>query len=186
MMAQLDLLEQPEPRRERVASHLAQPFDREEARVVDGLYRENRKLVRCFAVRLRGRFGSCMNTADVESCVGVAFLKAWRAYDPARGAFSSIFWRFALGECLHWIKASNFSVAAPQRVRARGAKARRLLHQGGSPEDVIEELGCTAEQLRDALAATAGIAHDQMGFDLHASRHLTPWEALEAEAVAVW
>lgn len=176
----------PPKRRDRVVSHLAQPFDREESRVVNGFYRENVRLVRCFIGRLRKKYGGCMDPVDVESCVGVAFLKAWRAWKVEKGEFSTVFWVYAQGECQHWIKANNFAVKAPQRVRARGAKARRLLEMGFSTAHVLEEVGCSMEQLEDALKATAGLAHEQKDWEMHASHQMTPWEVLEAETGAVW
>ena len=47
-------------------------------------------------------------------------------------------------------------------------------------DEPMPEMDDIADQLKDALQATAGMAHEQMGFSLHASHHMTPWEALEA------
>jgi hypothetical protein len=46
---------------------------------------------------------------------------------------------------------------------------------------VCKELSCTKTELKDALLATAGVAHDVKGFDLHVCPRPTPWEVLEAE-----
>jgi hypothetical protein len=49
---------------------------------------------------------------------------------------------------------------------------------------VCRELGISRDDLRDALLATAGIAHETKGFDLHVCPRLTPMEVLEAEEEA--
>ena len=41
------------------------------------------------------------------------------------------------------------------------------------------ELSCSPDDLRDALVAVTGVAHDTMGFDLHACDKDTPQESAE-------
>ena len=52
---------------------------------------------------------------------------------------------------------------------------------GWEPGAVCQELGISRDDLKDALLATAGVAHDVKGFDLHVCPRATPWEVLEAE-----
>jgi len=179
---QLTLLD-PEPAalpRKTTGGHLAEPLSPEERRRFGRFYAENVRLVRKFAHKLRGLYGGCMEPEDINHCCDLAFLKACRAWQPDRGAFSTVFWTFAQGEARHWIRDRNWSVAAPGRVRDLGMRARRLAEAGLSPEQVRRELHCSADDLRLALVATSPVGHDRHGFDLHACPRATPWEALEA------
>jgi DNA-directed RNA polymerase specialized sigma subunit len=180
---QLDLFRPPEPKpvkRPRSASHLAEPLSREEQRRFGRLYAANVRLVRKFAGRLRQQYGHCVATEDINSCCDLAFIKACRAWDPDRGALSTIYWRFAHGEVLHFLRGNNWGISATHRARQLGLAARRLMDAGMSVDAVCRELACSAEDIRLALVATAGMAHDTMGFDLHVCDRPTPWEVLEA------
>jgi DNA-directed RNA polymerase specialized sigma subunit len=178
---QLGLFGEPEPPVEKRTAHLAQPLSREEQRRYGRLYAENVRLVRKFASRLRQQYGHCMAVEDINSCCDMAFLKACRAWKPEKGALSTIYWQFARGEVLHYLRSNNWSISATHKARALGVSARRLLDAGMRPDDVCRELCCAAADLRDALVATAGMSHDLMGFDLHQCQRPTPWEVLEAE-----
>lgn len=159
--------------------HLAEPLTRAERRQFGRFYAENIKLVQKFAGKLRRKHGRCVASEDINSCTDLAFLKACRAWDPERGAFSTIFWRFAEGEVLHHIRSGNWGIAAPYRTREMGMRARRMLETGMAPAVVCQELHCSADDLRLALVATAAVGRESLGFELHACPRPTPWDALE-------
>lgn len=162
------------------------PLSRQESRRIGELYVEHRKLVHHFTRKMRSRF-PMMAPEDVASCVDVAFIKAARRWDAARGRLSTIFGVFALGECRHYVRDHNWQVKAPPPVRELGMKVRRLMDQGMSADRAAAELGIDREELRLALLATAGVAHDLLDFELHVSGRQTPmeWlEALEGQAMA--
>lgn len=165
----------------REEDYLAKPFSREEQRDAGKLYVENIGLIKFFANKLCRKYSYCMAPEDVDSCVDIAFLKVCRAHDSSKGALSTIFWRFAEGEILHYLRSHNWSVKAPHKVRELGNRARKLLDQGLAPEVVCHELQCSRDELKDALLATAGVAHEVKGFDLHISPYPSPMELLEAE-----
>ena len=124
-----------------------------------------------------------MRKEDVYSSIDVAFLKACRAWDPAKGKFSTILTSFAIGECKHYVRDQNFALRAPGKVRQLGQDARRLLDEGFNAGYACKALNCTAQELKEALLATSGLAHEQKGFSLHVCPRPTPWEVLEAEEV---
>ena len=185
-MLQLPLFDLPaaEPPRKRSEGHLSQPLTREEQRRFGRMYAENIGLIKMFGSKLCRKLGHCMAREDIFSCCDVAFLKACRAWDPERGKLSTIYWAFAQGECLHFLRSHNWSIRASHKVRLLGNSARKLLAMGWTPAAVCEELEVSRDDLRDALLATAGIAHDTKGFDLHVCPRLTPMELLEAEEAA--
>lgn len=183
MPCQLSLLEapaEPETPRAPKGGWLAEPLSRAEQRRFGRFYADNVRLVRMFAGRLLARYGHCIRAEDINHCCDLAFLKACRAHDPKRGRFSTIFWKFAVGEVRHHIRDSNWEIQAPGRVRERGVRARQLLDAGLSPAQACRELNCSPDDLRLALVATIGMEHDVRGFDLHLCPRPTPWEALEA------
>ena len=165
----------------RTQSHLAQPLTREEQRRFGRMYAENIGLIKMFGSKLCRKFGHCMAREDIFSCCDIAFLKACKAWDPVKGKLSTIFWSFAQGECLHYLRSHNWSIKASHKVRLLGNSARKLLGMGWEPGAVCQELGISRDDLKDALLATAGMAHDVKGFDLHVCPRATPWEVLEAE-----
>ena len=160
--------------------HLADPLSREERRRFGRMYADNIGLVRKFAHRLAQQYGHCLAREDINSCCDFAFLKACRAWDPEKGKLSTIYWRFAQGEVLHYLRSHNWAIGATHRARELGLRARKLLDIGWAPEAVCQELSISTDDLRDCLVATAGMAHDTMGFDLHVCPRMTPMEALEA------
>lgn len=180
-LLQLTLFGVPGPPAEKRTHHLAEPFTREERRRFGRMYADNVRLVRKFAARLRQQYGHCLTPEDINSCADLAFLKACRAWKPEKGALSTIYWTFARGEVLHYLRSNNWGISATHKARSLGTAARRLLDAGMDPVEVCRELSISADDLRDALVATAGIAHDVMGFDLHVCDRPTPWEVLEAE-----
>jgi len=109
----------------------------------------------------------------------MGFIKAARQWDEAKGKLSTIFYVFALGECTHWMR-ENWTVAAPYKMRILGAKVRQVIDNGGTIEDAQAKLGASIEDIKDALLATAGVAHETNDWQLHACPRPTPWEVLLA------
>ena len=160
--------------------HLATPLTPEESRRIGKMYANNIGLVKKFQAKMFKDYGHSLLLEDIRSCVDLAFIKAARAWDPDRGAFSTILGHFVAGECRHAIRAAgNWGIAAPQRAREAGMKARAMLEAGLSPSDVCLEMAITEDDLLDILRATTGLAHDVHGFDLHTCDRPTPWEVLE-------
>lgn len=183
-MPALQLLLFGEPEAPKAKPHLADPLSREERRRFGRMYSDNIGLVRKFAHRLSQQYGHCMAREDINSCCDFAFLKACRAWDPAKGKLSTIYWRFAHGEVLHYLRSNNWAIGATHRARELGLRARKLLDAGWTSEAVCSELLISTDDLQDCLVATAGMAHDTMGFDLHVCPRQTPWEVLEAVEAA--
>lgn len=169
------------PEKKRTESHLAKPLSREEQRRFGRMYVDNIGLIRMFGGKLCRKYSHCMASEDIFSCCDIAFLKACRAWDPAKGKLSTIFWSFAQGEVLHFLRGHNWSVKASHKTRLLGNAARKLLNLGWQPAAVCKELGCSKNDLKDALMATAGVAHDVKDFALHVCPRKTPMEVLEAE-----
>jgi DNA-directed RNA polymerase specialized sigma subunit len=172
-----------QPKR-RAEAHLAKPLTREEQRRFGRLYAENIGLIRSFGGKLARKYGHCMAREDIWSAVDLAFIKACKAWDPQRGRLSTIFWSFAQGEVLHYLRSHNWTIKATHKARLLGNQARKLMSLGWESAAVCCELGCSRNDLKEALLATAGIAHDVKGFDLHVCPRATPWEVLEAEEEA--
>jgi len=172
--------EEPVATARRSSSWLAQPLTREERHRCGRLYAENIQLVRWLGHRLTRKYQQ-MRREDVYSCIDVAFLKAFRAWDPERGKLSTILERFARGECCHWIRDHNFGLTAPGHVRELGRKARRLIDWGVPPAQAARELGVTTDKLREALVATSGTDHETRDWALHECQRPTPWELLSDE-----
>lgn len=170
-----------EPVKRRAESHLANPLSREEQRRIGRLYADNIGLIKSFSGKLARKYGHCMAHEDIWSAVDLAFIKACRAWDPDRGRLSTIFWSFAQGEVLHYLRGHNWTIKATHKARLLGNQARKLLALGWESAAVCRELSCSKNDLKEALLATAGVAHDVKGFDLHVCPRPTPWEVLEAE-----
>lgn len=180
---QLALFEIPgaAPEKKRCDGYLINPLTREEQRRFGKMYAENIGLIKMFGGKLYRKYGYCMAKEDVWSCVDIAFLKSCKAWDPERGKLSTIFWSFAQGECLHYLRSHNWSIKATHKVRQIGNSARKLMALGWDSFAICQELSCSADDLKDALLATSGMAHDVKGFDLHVCPRMTPWEYLEAK-----
>lgn len=164
----------------REQDYLAKPFTREEQRRFGQMYVDNIGLLIMFRSRMSRKYWF-VESETVDSLTDIAFLRACRAWDPQRGAFSTCLGAFVEGEIKHWVRDNGFAIKAPGRVRDLGTKARRLLQEGFSTEEVCSRLELSKDELKEALLATSGMAHDVKGFDLHYSHYPTPWEVLEAE-----
>ena len=183
---QLDLFSAPAPaeKKQRVKNHLAERPSREEQRRFGQMYVDNIGLIKFFAAKLCRKYRHCMAAEDIDSCCDIAFLKACRAYTPEKGRLSTIFYCFAQGEVLHFLRDHNWAIKDTHKARMLGSNARRLMDIGWQPAAICKELSCSKQELKEALLATAGVAHDVKGFDLHVCPRMTPWEVLEAEEEA--
>lgn len=157
--------------------YFSTPLTREEQRRVASMYREHRGLLRMMGRKLLRKY-PYVNTDDVFSAIDTAFIKTCRAWQPAKGTFSTLLTVFCEGEVLHWIRDNNWLVRAPGSVRRTGQLARKLLDKGHSTSDILTQLEITEDQLKLALVATQPTDHDIRGFELHVCPRPTPWEQL--------
>ena len=163
---------------------LEKPLTPEEQRAIGRLYRENQRLVWKCQAEMQHRFPSIARE-QINSCVDVGFLKAARVHDAAKGRLSTRFYVDAYGECTHWLRAHGYGVSAPGKVRELGGKLRHLMGQGLTTEQAARELSTakhtvTLAEAKDALLATAGIAHEVNNWEAHFCPKPQPWEVLEA------
>jgi hypothetical protein len=163
---------------------LERPFTPEERRRIDRLYRENQRLVWKCQAEMQHRFPS-ITREQINSCVDEGFLKAARVHDAEKGKLSTRFYCDAYGECTHWLRAHGYGVSAPGKVRELGGKLRQLMGQGLTTEQAARELSTnkhtvTLAEAKDALLATAGIAHEVNNWEAHYCPRPQPWEVLEA------
>ena len=160
--------------------YLATPLSREEQRKIAAMYREHQGLLRLMGRKLCRKY-PFVSAEDVFSCIDQAFIKTCRAWQPAKGTFSTLLTVFAEGDVLHFIRDHNWLVKAPGAVRRNGQLARKLLDKGHSRSEVLAQLQISEEALKLALVATSPTDHDIRGFDLHICPRPTPYELLEAE-----
>jgi len=144
------------------------------------MYREHQGLLRLLGRKLCRKY-PYVTADDVFSAIDTAFIKTCRAWDPAKGTFSTLLTVFCEGDILHFIRDNNWQVKAPGSVRRIGQLARRMIEKGASTAEVLVALEVSDEQLKLALVATSPTDHDVKGFDLHICPRPTPWEQLEAE-----
>lgn len=144
------------------------------------LYREHYGLIRLMGRKMCKKY-SYVSTSDIFSCIDIAFIRTCRAWDPAKGTFSTLLTVFCDGEIRHFIRDHNWLLKAPGTVRTLGQRARTLLKKGHRPAAVLAALNITEEKLDDALRATASTCHEIKDFSLHICPRPTPWDALEAE-----
>jgi len=160
--------------------YLATPLDRDERRRVDRLYREHGGLVNHMGRKMCRKYPALLKE-DIYSCIDIAFIKTCRAWDPAKGTFSTLLGVFCEGEIRHFIRDHNWSIKAPSSVRSIGMRAQYMLRAGHSTPEVCTTLDLTLDSLRLALAAVQSLDHDLQDFRLHICPRPTPWDVLEAE-----
>lgn len=165
-------------RRRPRTGYLATPLTKDEQRHVGDMYRKHQGILRLLGRKLCRKY-PFVSAEDIFSCIDTAFIKTCRAWDPAKGAFSTLLTVFSEGDVLHFIRDHNWTVKAPGAVRRLGQLARRMLEKGHSMGEVRQELGISDEQLKLALIATQPTDHDIRGFDLHICPRPNPWEMLE-------
>ena len=174
-----------EEERIRAEPLLEKPLSPDERRRIDRLYRENQRLVWKCQAEMAARFPS-IHREQINSCVDVGFLKAARVHDAEKGKLSTRFYVDAHGECTHWLRAHGYGVSAPGKVRELGGKLRQLMGQGLTTEQAARELSVgrkhplTLAEAKDALVATAGIAHEVNNWEAHYCPRPQPWEVVEA------
>lgn len=157
--------------------HLAKPLSAEEQREIGLMYREHQGLLRLLGRKLCRKY-PFVAAEDVFSAIDTAFIKTCRAWDPARGTFSTLLTVFCEGDILHFIRDHNWTLKAPGSVRRNGQLARRMMERGSTREEVLIALELTEDQLKLALVATSPTDHDIRGFDLHICPRPTPMERL--------
>ena len=164
-------------RRRPRTGYLATPLNAEEQKRTARMYREHQGLLRLLGRKLCRKY-PYVPADDVFSCIDQAFIKTVRAWQPAKGTFSTLLTVFAEGDVLHFIRDHNWLVKAPGTVRRNGQLARRMLERGVSQEEILLALEITEEALKLALVATSPTDHDIRGFDLHVCPRPTPMEVL--------
>jgi DNA-directed RNA polymerase specialized sigma subunit len=148
--------------------------------MVARMYREHQGILRLMGHKMVKKYRFVAHD-DLFSCCDIAFIKTCRAWDPAKGTFSTLLTVFCEGEILHWIRDNNWLVKAPGNVRRIGQRARRLLESGTPTHEILTILNITDPQLKLALVATQPTDHDIKGFDLHVCPRPTPWDHLLSE-----
>ena len=160
--------------------YLATPLAASEQREVARLYKYHRGLINLMGRKMCRKY-RYVSPDDLFSCIDIAFIRTCRAWDPAKGTFSTLLTVFCEGEIRHFIRDHNWLVKAPGTVRMMGQRARHMLNRGERLETVLEQLGITENKLKEALTATCPTDHEIRGFELHTCPRLTPWELLEQE-----
>lgn len=157
------------------------------------MYRTHAGLLRTCGSKLIKKF-PYINREDIFSAINISFLRCVRAWDPSKGKLSTLLWIFAQGECLHFVRDHGYMVKAPCGMRLMGSKARKLLISGTPPADVCDTLQCTMAELKEALESMQGVYHEQMDWEMHNSRYITPdqyieiqelWDRADAEGIDV-
>ena len=120
---QLNLLgEEPGPPK---GGWLCEALSKQEQREMRKAYVEHQGLIKLMGAKMIRKY-PMVETLDVYSCIDMAFIKSWRAWDPDKGKFSTIFTSFASGEIRHFIRDHNFAVTAPNKVRAMSVSYTHL------------------------------------------------------------
>ena len=159
---------------------LAEPLTRAEQREIGRKSVENQGLVRLLGSKMCKKY-PMVDNLDVFSCIDIAFLKACRAHDSARGKFSTTLTVYAEGEIRHFIRDHNFMISAPSQLRELSTAVRKLAAQGHSLPAIAETLGTTTERVRESIIATTGVAHEQKHWEHHLCSRPTPFDVLIME-----
>ena len=167
----------PKPKRTRTG-YLATPLTREEQRSFGALYRQHGGLVALMGRKMCRKY-RFLRKEDIYSSIDIAFIKTCRAWNPAKGTFSTLLTVFSEGEIRHFIRDHNWEIKAPAAVRTLGQQARYMLRDGKTRAEVIAALNTTEEKLKLALTATESIDHETKDFNLHLCPRPTPMELLE-------
>ena len=112
---------------------------------------------------------------DLEAVAYVGLIRGCRRYDPERVnpgsgkpyAISTAVVPFITGEILHWFRDKGHTIKFPSRWREQWGKVQRLMADPDvSAEQVAEQAGMSAEELREMLGAMVGTSNLD---DLHGS-----------------
>ena len=125
---------------------------------IDRLWRENIGLVKLITKNMIQQYPG-VPVDEIFSCMNIAFIKAARSYDPKKGRLGTVLQQFIRGEISHHIVSSGYwGYSASPSLRELGLKARRLIAFRNVPMFALPKiLGCTKEQLHEALTATLHI-----------------------------
>ncbi len=121
------------------AGHLDRPFSPEERVACQRAYVRHQGLIRTLGRQFCQRYPQ-LDQGVIFSCIDVAFLKAFRAYDEKKGKFSTILASFARGAIRHYIRDHHELVHVPWRQRAVVEQAKRMLNEGHPVSRVVAEL----------------------------------------------
>jgi len=168
------------PKKRPRTGYLATPLSPDEQRHVGQMYRDHQGILHLMGRKMYKKY-PFVATDDLFSCCDIAFIKTCRAWQPAKGTFSTLLTVFCEGEILHWIRDNNWLVKAPGNVRRIGQQARRMLEAGKKMQEICVALSVTDVQLKLALVATQPTDHDVRGFELHECPRPTPWDVLLSE-----
>jgi DNA-directed RNA polymerase specialized sigma subunit len=160
--------------------YLATPLTRDEQKRVGNLYRQHQGLIKLMGRKMCRKYRYVANE-DLFSCIDIAFIKTCRAWDPAKGTFSTLLTVFCEGEIRHFIRDHNWLIKAPGTIRTIGQRARYMIKRGDTMASIMTELNITDTKLKEALVATSPTDHEIRGFELHVCPRPTPWDVLEAE-----
>lgn len=138
--------------------HLAKPLSSYEQWMIGQMYKKHIQLVRYFGHKCLNKY-PYVNEQDVYSCIDIAFVKAARTWNQEKGTFSTILGHFVNGEIRHFIRSNaHWGYSVPRRVRELGRRARTLLDNRKVPLSILHGvLGCSKEELREAMLATLSV-----------------------------
>ncbi len=169
----------PAVRRRPRTGYLATPLTTDERRFTARMYQEHQGLVRMMGGKMCRKYPS-VSSDDIFSCIDIAFVKTCRAWDAAKGKFSTLLGVFCEGEIRHYIRDHNWSIKAPASMRSLGLRARYMIRAGASKHDVCAQLSISTDTLKLALFSIQSLSHETQGFRRHLCPRPTPWETLEA------
>lgn len=121
------------------AGHLDRPFSPEERLACQRAYVRHQGLIRTLGRQFCQRYPQ-LDQGVIFSCIDVAFLKAFRAYDEKKGKFSTIFASFCRGGIRQYLRDHHEMVHVPWRQRAVVEKAKALIDAGHPVRSVVAEL----------------------------------------------
>ena len=160
--------------------HLDHPFSPAEREQCRRAYVQHQGLVRTIGRQFCRRYGY-LDRSTIYSAIDIAFLKAFRAWDPAKGRFSTIFAAFARGEVHHYIRDHHGLIRLPRAHQTLLAAARRLLGEGMSLRQVITTLDCDRTVLLQALRLSQTMHNTSDNVEAVFCHRPQPMELLEAE-----
>jgi DNA-directed RNA polymerase specialized sigma subunit len=161
------------------AGHLDRPFSPEERLSCQRAYVRHQGLIRTLGRQLCQRYPQ-IDRGVVFSCIDLAFLKAFRAFDESKGKFSTILLAFSRGAIRHYLRDQHELVHVPWRQRAVIEQAKELLADGHSIHYVVAELGLDRLLLKQVLSLDE-IRVTCYEEDEAACHRPTPMELLETE-----
>jgi DNA-directed RNA polymerase specialized sigma subunit len=128
--------------------------------LIGKLYKEHEGLRKHVGKKLILQFPHVQAT-EIFSCLNIAFIKAARTWNPSRGKFSVVLFNFAFGEVKHYLRTNAYwGYKVDTKTRMLGMEARKLIAFRKVPMFALPRiLGCTKEELDEALKATLQMAY---------------------------